>query len=309
MKLYIGITDRDWFRFLRAKESEEMNFWRPRSTSDFSAISPGELFLFKTRYPENKIVGGAFFVRHSTLPLDLAWSAFGEANGVSSFSEFRAKISSIRGDRERNPLIGCTVLTQPFYLPDDAFFSPPSDFSSNIVMGKIYDAGMGEGLRLYEQARNMIAAGGHQPSSLENTVSDPTRRYGAEILFRPRLGQGGFRVSVMDEYERKCAITGERTLPVLEAAHIQPYSEMGPHEISNGLFLRSDLHTLFDRGYLTVTNDYRVEVSSRIREEFSNGREYYALHGRELKMLPSKAGYRPGKNFLEWHQNNCFMAG
>lgn len=286
-----------------------MNFWRPRSTSDFGAISPGELFLFKTRYPENKIVGGAFFVRHSILPLDMAWSAFGEANGVSNLPDFRTKISSIRKDGERNPLIGCTVLTQPFYLHDDAFISPPSDFSSNIVTGKSYDAGVGEGLRLYEQARSAIIASGHQPSSMENAVSELTSRYGAEFLFRPRLGQGGFRVSVMDEYDRKCAITGERTLPVLEAAHIQPYSEMGPHEISNGLFLRSDLHTLFDRGYLTVTNDYRVEVSSRIREEFSNGREYYALHGRELKMLPSKAGNRPGKNFLEWHQSNCFMAG
>ena len=47
MKLYVGITDHDWFRFLRTKAAVEMNFWRPNSTNEFRAIVPGELFLFK----------------------------------------------------------------------------------------------------------------------------------------------------------------------------------------------------------------------------------------------------------------------
>ena len=92
MKIYVGITDRDWFRFLRLRKAEEMNFWRPRSTSDFGAIQPGEFFLFKTHFPENSIVGGAFFLRHTTLPLDLAWSTFGEANGVASLTEFQKRL-------------------------------------------------------------------------------------------------------------------------------------------------------------------------------------------------------------------------
>ena len=135
-----------------------MNFWRPRSTSDFGAIAPGELFLFKSKYPENRIVGGAFLVRHTTLPLDLAWSTFGEANGVASLTDFRTKIRSIRGDSEKNPTIGCTVLTQPFYLGDQALLPPPTDWSSNIVMGKSYDATVGEGLRLYDLAKLEIFA-------------------------------------------------------------------------------------------------------------------------------------------------------
>lgn len=306
MRIYIGITDRDWFHFLRFRKAEEMNFWRPRNTSDFGAIKPGELFLFKTRYPENCVVGGAFLVRHTTLPLDLAWSTFGEANGVASLRDFRAKISSLRGDGEINPVIGCTVLTQPFYLEDHAFLAPPNDWASNIVTGKSYDAAAGEGLRLFEQAKAAILS--TRPISMDNIVSEGAPRYGDERLMRPRLGQGGFRIVVMDEYERRCAITGERTLPVLEAVHIQPYSEEGPHEVSNGLFLRSDLHTLFDRGYITITNDLRVEVSRRIREEFSNGRDYYALHGRELKVLPVNRAHRPSPTFLEWHHNHCFLS-
>jgi putative restriction endonuclease len=306
MKLYVGITDRDWFRFLRQRKAEEMNFWRPRNTNDFMVLQPGELFLFKTRYPENRIVGGAFFVRHTTLPLDLAWSAFEESNGVASLGDFRSKISSIRGDFERNPIIGCTVLTQPFYLDDVAFFDPPNDWATNIVTGKSYDATTGEGLRLYEQAKSAILSTNLVPFSLEHLV-EVGPRYGNEMLMRPRLGQGGFRIVVMDEYGRRCAITGERTLPVLEAAHIRPYSEEGPHDLSNGLFLRSDLHTLFDKGYLTVTNELRIEVSRKIREEFSNGRDYYALHGSELKVLPVNHAHRPAIKFLEWHQTNRFL--
>lgn len=307
MKLYVGITDRDWFRFLRARNAVEMNFWRPRSTSDFGAIQPGELFLFKTRYPENKIVGGAFLVRHTTLPLDLAWSTFGEANGVLSLADFRTKISSIRGDLEKNPTIGCTILTQPFYLEDHAFFAPPLEWASNIVTGKSYDATVGEGLRLFEQAKSAILFQSPTIQTESNRIAEDSPRYGEERLIRPRLGQGGFRVVVLDEYARRCSITGERTLPVLEAAHIQPYSEDGPHDVSNGILLRSDLHTLFDKGYMTVTNDLRVEVSGKIREEFSNGRDYYALHGRELKVIPSDHSCRPAIEYLEWHQNNCFL--
>jgi putative restriction endonuclease len=110
----------------------------------------------------------------------------------------------------------------------------------------------------------------------------------------------------MDGYQRRCAVTGEKTLPVLEAAHIRPYADDGPHAITNGIFLRSDLHTLFDRGYITITNDYHVAVSRRIRDEFSNGREYYAFHDKELQVIPQSAADRPSKEFLEWHQNNCF---
>lgn len=307
MNVYVGITDRDWFRFLRGRQAVEMNFWRPRNINEFGVLKPGELFLFKTKFPENKVVGGAFFVRHTTLQLDLAWEVFGEANGVESLSAFRSKINSIRGDQERNPKIGCSVLTQPFYLSDRDFWSPPNDWFSNIVSGKKYDARTGEGARLYRQAVEVISKGSVTASPPPHFVAEPADRYGNEQLIRPRLGQGGFRVVVMDEYDRRCAITGERTLPVLQAAHIQPYSEKGPHEISNGLFLRSDLHTLFDRGYITVTNELHVEVSPRLREEFSNGRDYYALHGSRLKVLPARGEHQPARSFLEWHQEHCFL--
>jgi putative restriction endonuclease len=67
--------------------------------------------------------------------------------------------------------------------------------------------------------------------------------------------------------------------PWPDAAHVYPYAEGGTHDVTNGLLLRRDIHSLFDRGYVTVTPKMRFEVSRRIKEEFENGHDYYALHG------------------------------
>ena len=93
---------------------------------------------------------------------------------------------------------------------------------------------------------------------------------------------------------------------MLEAAHIRPYAAGGLHRVDNGLLFRSDLHTLFDRGYVTVTPAARLEVSARIREEFENGRDYYALHGKEIS-VPDRAELRPSSALLQWHNENIFL--
>jgi putative restriction endonuclease len=94
-----------------------------------------------------------------------------------------------------------------------------------------------------------------------------------------RLGQGAFRVLVTDTYKRRCAVTREKALPVLEAAHIQPVADGGPHSVSNGLLLRSDVHTLYDLGYVTIAPDLRFRVRHRLKKDFDNGEHYYQLHG------------------------------
>lgn len=69
-----------------------------------------------------------------------------------------------------------------------------------------------------------------------------------ETLSRIRIGQGVFRIMVTSAYDNACEITGDHTLPVLEAAHIKPFSLSGPHSVSDGTLARSDLHKLFDSG-------------------------------------------------------------
>ncbi len=115
-------------------------------------------------------------------------------------------------------------------------------------------------------------------------------------------------VGVTDAYGWACAITEEHTLPALEAAHIKPYGDSGPHAVYNGLLLRSDVHRLFDSGYITVTPDYHIEVSRRIREEYENGRYYYPFHGQRLHHLPQNPSDHPSKELLTWHNENTFKS-
>jgi putative restriction endonuclease len=87
---------------------------------------------------------------------------------------------------------------------------------------------------------------------------------------------------VTSVYQHRCAVTGEKTLPILDAAHIRPYEEGGEHDVTNGLLLRTDIHRLFDKGYVTIGIDGRFEVGQRLKADFENGRHYYAMHGQPV---------------------------
>ena len=71
------------------------------------------------------------------------------------------------------------------------------------------------------------------------------------------------------------------------------------------MLLRSDVHTLFDRGYLAVDPRYRLLVSPRPREDFHNGDQFYALAGQVID-LPEQRADRPNRDFLEWHLGEVF---
>lgn len=305
MKLWVGVTDKEWFDFLRPRRPDEVNFWQPSGKALTGVLVEGTPFLFKLHSPHDFVVGGGFFVRFTTLPAVLAWSAFGEKNGVASYEALRKRIAQYRADQSRgDPEIGCNVLTAPFFLPEKAWIPVPRDWSKNIVRGKTYDTDEQIGKDLWQRVRAQLVE--MQASPEENMIQ--AQRYGNEYLARARLGQGAFRVLVTDAYHRRCAITGEKTLPVLEAAHIKPFAVSGPNTIDNGLLLRSDLHTLFDLGYITITDDYRVEVSRQIRSRFENGREYYKYQGCPLAELPDGQQERPSRVFLDWHHDNVFVS-
>jgi putative restriction endonuclease len=121
----------------------------------------------------------------------------------------------------------------------------------------------------------------------------------------PRLGQGTFRLSVVNAYDGAYAITNEHSLPVLEAAHVQPFAHGGPHDVSNGLLLRSDIHRLFDLGIVTVTPEYRFRVSGSLMDHFHNGREYERFEGRAIH-TPRPAALQPSPALLDWHGQMVF---
>ena len=309
MKIWIGVTDKDWFEYLTRLEPDEVNFWQPSGSRNFRVLQPGEPFLFKLHSPNNYIVGGGFFVRYSALPTSLAWDAFERKNGVSSLENLRIRVRKYRkNDESVDPVIGCNVLAEPFFFSRSQWIPVPSSWSGNIVQGKSYEASSTEGQTLWQSVRQLIAMSHKAMDSAQAGQESGEARFGAEYLTRGRLGQGAFRVLVTDAYQRRCAVTGEKTLPVLEAAHIRPFASRGPHRVSNGILLRSDLHKLFDLGYVTVTPDLHLEVSSRLREEWHNGRVYYEHHGQELGFRPTDKASLPGKEYLQWHNENVFKS-
>ena len=305
MKYWVGVTNNKWFKFLSERRPDEVNFWHPKSTNQFRAIQEGGLFLFKLHSPDNYVAGGAFFLRHTVLPLSLAWDAFLEKNGVADFPSFQHAIDVIRKDHNRNPMIGCTLLMSPFFFDRQDWIPVPDDWKSNLVQGRTYDTQDGSyGEALWHEVQLRLQSSNHVTESL---AAEPVAAYGDPVLIKPRLGQGAFRVAVADAYKRQCAITGERTLFVLEAAHIKPYVRSHSHEISNGIFLRSVFHTLFDQGYISISPDYQVLVSHVIRDQFNNGKIYYARHGKRLLVLPEQEKWMPKKEYLEWHNEEIFV--
>jgi putative restriction endonuclease len=307
MKGFVGVTDNNWFSFLSQQPGiDEVNFWQPGGRRLFKSLEPGEPFLFKLRAPHHYIGGGGFFAHSTIFPISLAWSAFGIKNGASTFSEMRRLIERNRQEiaSHEDYKIGCIILTQPFFFNPQDWIPIPPDFSLNIVQGKTYDLTIGHGRHLWEQVQDRLAA---VPGAVQEqmAVAESERRYGEPMLVLPRLGQGSFRVMVTDAYQRRCAITQEKTLPALEAAHIKPFSESGPHRVANGLLLRSDIHRLFDSGYVTVTTAHHFEVSHRIKDEFDNGEEYRALHGKKI-WIPQDQRFQPGSDYLAWHNDIVF---
>lgn len=303
MKFYLGVTDNNWFDFLSLAKPEDINFWQP-TPKTFNILPSGGAFLFKLKAPRNAIGGVGFFTRQTILPLSIAWEIFGERNGAATLQSLQRSISGYRKDwYDPNPTIGCIVLTDPiFFRPEDWI---KIDWNKNIVQGKSYELESTEGRNLWAQILPTIQK---YLSEKEEVLSKDSLastayslpQYGFSYM-KVRLGQGPFRILVTDAYSRKCAISGERTLPVLEAAHIKSYSSSGPHALNNGILLRSDLHKLFDTGYITITNNYKIEISKRIKEEYENGKEYYQFHGKDLVVLPNNVVERPASQFIEWH--------
>ena len=311
MQAYVGVTDYNWFDLLRnLPELEEVNFWQPGGNQVFKALKPGELFLFKLHYPYNKIVGGGIFVYSNVLPINLAWDSFGMKNGANSLLEMRRNVGRLRHQKESPSTdynIGCVLLEQPFFLPKNEWIPAPPDWKPSIVQGKTYDLSIEPGRSIWKQLHmNTLLESLMYEERVPSGIQEEQARYGQPVTTLPRLGQGTFRILVTDAYGRRCAVTNEKTLPALDAAHIKPYSESGSHVVSNGILLRRDLHALLDKGYVTITPSLKFEVSRRIKEEFENGGDYYRLQGNELR-LPTNPVNHPSQDYIRWHNANKYL--
>lgn len=306
----VAPTDFGWYDFLRRQvKVDEVNFWRPSAERRFNA-DPSSPFLFKLKAPHNAICGFGFFAKYSALPYWLAWDAFGVGNGCPSQKDMLGRITTIRGRmnyRGKSPVdfIGCILILEPVFFDERDWIPQPRDWPPRNLTPMRYDLTSGEGIRVWQGCLERAKVHGPVEANVMRE-SGSEQRYGTPYLIAPRLGQGTFRVAVTDAYARACAVTGEHSLPALEAAHIKPYSEEGPHRTSNGLLLRADFHRLFDQGYITVTPTLDVEVSHRLKDDYENGKSYYPFHGQKIA-LPQQSEDSPAPDFLRWHNTVRYL--
>ena len=279
--------------------------------------------LLKLKKPYYKIAGVGFFMGYHKLPLSMAWDTFEKGNACESLPELTKPILAYRKKMGiasvRDPEIGCIALSEPIFFDEKDWIDAPADWASPIVSGKTYSANSAIGGKLWEEVELRIAFARQKARISESDiVAQPAyganefdeiphwHGYGPDAAQKVRIGQGAFRILVTNAYAQRCAITGEPTITVLEAAHIQDYSQQGPHHVQNGLLLRADLHKLLDGGLMTVTPDHRVEIAQAIRDKVDNASEYIALHGRRLAHLPQIPKHHPAPQFLSWHNENRF---
>lgn len=305
---FIANTDFDWFsHFLRRPAPpEEVNFWQP-SAHGFRAIAPGAPFFFRLGAPRRAIAGYGFFARYEPVPAWLAWESFGDLNGTRTFDQMTARIEAIRQrtgsillPRPHNYEVGCIMISQPVFFSPDDWVSDHAEWHPRTQSGKTIDILRGDGQRVLAECRERSA----RLRSDSAPLLEELRRYGAPHAVQPRLGQGTFRIAVTSAYGA-CAVCGEHSLPALEAAHVQPYAQGGQHVLANGLLLRADIHRLYDTGYVTVTPDYRFQVSDDLFDDFHNGREYERFAGHTIT-VPRQPSDRPSSDQLAWHFEEVF---
>lgn len=315
MHPFIALTDDRWFDFLSTRavggRVDEVNFWQPRATRPMKRMDPGEPVFFRLKRPHYAIAGYGFFAHFQVVPVEEAWSLFGWKNGDDSFAGFLQRIGGYRQEdlsiaaNRRKPL-GCSLLRDAHFWPD-ADWMPWGDeqgWKPNIVQGKTERDAHRASLLLGRIAGDAAARPADLADQFEPLEVD--ERTWVDRHVARREGQGTFKLRLLDSYGR-CAITGERTRPVLDGAHIQPYLGPRSNHVQNGLLLTKEFHALFDEGYVTVTPDYEVRVSSALRDRWNNGVRYYSFDGQPLRRLPDNPVHRPSRAALDWHRQHRFL--
>lgn len=299
-------TDPDWIAAIREYNIKNgANFWRKDQRS--LALQPGSYFYFKLR-GSRAIVGRGQFREQQTMDIPSAWRLFGHGNGVASEEELRTRASSVLNLTLDAP-INCLVFDNIQLLPPQRYFDISLARFPNGIMGpKFYEEGELEDVaaafethagpyrhRELAEAETILRNQGlFDPATIETA-----RQYQLRAICQ-RMGQSAFRLTLLGAYLGRCSVSDCDAVEALEAAHIIPYKGAATNTIQNGLLLRSDLHTLFDLGSWTLSDDYRVILSPRLINTV------YAQFDTQPLRLPNQTNLFPSVEAIRHHRQNTF---
>ena len=117
-----------------------------------------------------------------------------------------------------------------------------------------------------------------------------------------------FRRVVLDAYDRRCALTGFKFIngggrAEVQAAHIKPVEAHGPDSVTNGLALSGTAHWMFDRGLISLSDDFEVLVSRQVNDLEG---VWSLVNKTRRAVVPNNPAHRPHPAYLAWHREHCF---
>lgn len=130
-----------------------------------------------------------------------------------------------------------------------------------------------------------------------------------EQLRRVRINQHFFRKIVLAAYDQRCCITGLTIPSLLNASHIIPWAHAAEQRVNphNGLCLNALHDRAFDRGLITITPDYRIQVASALIKSSANSATNDLLLAYDQQQIDLPTRFQPDPAFLRYHNQHIFQ--
>lgn len=131
-----------------------------------------------------------------------------------------------------------------------------------------------------------------------------------ERVVKTRVNQSFFRSAILSSYNQTCCVTGIKIPELLVASHIIPWSKDEKNRTNprNGLCLNSLHDKAFDKGLMTIDENYKIKISDRIKHAYSDevtATMFAQFDGKNI-ILPDR--FLPDLDFLQYHRDNIFLA-
>jgi putative restriction endonuclease len=130
-----------------------------------------------------------------------------------------------------------------------------------------------------------------------------------ESIVRTRVNQNVFRRIILAYYNNQCALTGIDVPELLVASHIVPWAKDKDLRLNpeNGICLSSLYDRAFDQGLIGFDGNYKMQVSSKLKDFKGRGWFEQFIRPYENEVLTLPHNYKPNKKFLEWHMDTLFI--
>jgi len=276
---------------------------------NFIAVSPELLQLFKLNW--NRLVKTPH-VCNFALPF---FHLKNEKTNVWMLIPKHGFEASLSVKHSLSSLGELTQMTEGATLPDDLFYLINSHKDNKILQACIIQKYFPDAEKeAWEGRTNQEGLFAEIEDKLLNESPEQYKKEMEELLKNKEeeeiyLRGSLFKREIPKLYQQTCCISGMRidsqiAVSMIDACHIVPFSVSHDDTVSNGIALCPNLHRAFDRGLISIDNDYTVKISSLFREE-ENPYSIRLLEKKKI-LLPLNKKYYPSVNNLEWHRSNVF---